>query len=129
MLSRGCFVPTSFLTCIATLLSSSLSKHRKRMNEVGYPTIFSASDTTLVQLEGDGLEKMLRFLRPMQQRRDLQAILKTRQTKTPVSSACSFVFQIVSHEISGTYLLSAAASVLPNVTSSQAKTSLLCIQT
>lgn len=97
------------------------------MNEVGYPTIFSASDTTLVQLEGDGLEKMLRFLRPMQQRRDLQAILKTRQTKTPVTSAgeCSFVFQIVSREISGTYLVSAAASVLPNVTSSQAKTSSL----
>lgn len=26
------------------------------MNEVGYPTIFSASETTLFQLEGPGLE-------------------------------------------------------------------------
>lgn len=65
VLSRGCFVPTSFLTCMATLLSSSLSKQRKLMNEVGYPTIFSASDTTLVQLDGDGLEKILRCLHPM----------------------------------------------------------------
>lgn len=62
--SNGCLVPTSFLTCMATLLSSSLRRQRRLMKEVGYPTIFSASDTTLVQLEGPELEKRLSVLRP-----------------------------------------------------------------
>ena len=43
----GCFVPISFLICIATLASSSLNKHRRLINDVGYPTIFSASETAL----------------------------------------------------------------------------------
>ena len=64
VLSSGCFVPTSFLTCIATLLSSSLSRHRRLMNEVGYPTIFSASDTTLLQFEGAVFENKLKFICP-----------------------------------------------------------------
>ena len=45
--SKGCRVPTNFLMCSATLDSSSLSKHRRLRNDVGYPTILSASDTTL----------------------------------------------------------------------------------
>ncbi|MEQ2202021.1 hypothetical protein XENOCAPTIV_022443 [Xenoophorus captivus] len=65
VLSRGCWVPTSFLTCMATLLSSSLSRQRRLMNDVGYPTIFSASDTTLLHVEEDSeLENRLRLLRP-----------------------------------------------------------------
>lgn len=34
------------------------------MKEVGYPTIFSASETTLFQLEGPGLENRLSVLCP-----------------------------------------------------------------
>lgn len=34
------------------------------MKEVGYPTIFSASETTLFQLEGPGLENRLSGLCP-----------------------------------------------------------------
>ena len=34
------------------------------MKEVGYPTIFSASATALLQLEGAELENRLRVLRP-----------------------------------------------------------------
>lgn len=34
------------------------------MNDVGYPTIFSASETTLVQFEGEGLEKILKLRSP-----------------------------------------------------------------
>lgn len=34
------------------------------MKEVGYPTIFSASETTLFQSEGPGLENRLRDLCP-----------------------------------------------------------------
>lgn len=64
VLSRGCWVPTSFLTCIATLLSSSLSRQRRLMKEVGYPTSFSASDTALFQFEGPELENRLRVLCP-----------------------------------------------------------------
>lgn len=64
VLRSGCWVPTSFLTCMATLLSSSLRRHRRLMKEVGYPTIFSASDTTLLQFEGPELENRLRVLRP-----------------------------------------------------------------
>ena len=44
---RGCLVPISFLIWIATFASSSLSKQRRLIKEVGYPTIFSASDTAL----------------------------------------------------------------------------------
>lgn len=62
--SSGCLVPTSFLTCMATLLNSSLSRQRRLMKEVGYPTIFSASDTTLLQLDGDGPENRLKLLHP-----------------------------------------------------------------
>ena len=46
---RGWPVPTNFLIWIATFDSSSLSRHRKLMNDVGYPTIFSASDTAFFQ--------------------------------------------------------------------------------
>ncbi len=64
VLSKGCWVPTSFLTCMATLLSSSLSRQRRLMKEVGYPTIFSASETTLVQFEDPELENRLSVLCP-----------------------------------------------------------------
>ncbi|TNN69942.1 hypothetical protein EYF80_019815 [Liparis tanakae] len=64
VLSNGCWVPTSFLTCMATLLSSSLSRQRRLMKEVGYPTSFSASDTTLLQSEGPELDSRVRVLSP-----------------------------------------------------------------
>ena len=75
VLSSGCRVPTSFLTCMATLLSSSLSRQRRLMKEVGYPTIFSASDTTLLQSDAPELENRLSVLCPrlaavLQHRRD-----------------------------------------------------------
>ena len=50
--SKGCRVPTNFLMCSATLDSSSLSKQRRLRNDVGYPTILSASDTTLLHSLG-----------------------------------------------------------------------------
>ena len=40
-------MPISFLICIATFASSSLNKHLRLIKDVGYPTIFSASDTAL----------------------------------------------------------------------------------
>lgn len=52
--SSGCLVPTSLRTCMAMLLSSSLSRHRRLMKDVGYPTIFSASDTTWLQGAAEG---------------------------------------------------------------------------
>lgn len=49
VLSNGWLLPTSFLKCRATLAISSLSSHLRLRNEVGYPTIFSASLTALFQ--------------------------------------------------------------------------------
>ena len=50
---------------MATLLSSSLSRQRRLMKEVGYPTIFSASETTLLQFEDPELENRLSVLCPL----------------------------------------------------------------
>ena len=49
--NKGCFVPINFLICKATFESSSLSNTLKLMNEVGYPTSLSASDTALLHSE------------------------------------------------------------------------------
>lgn len=75
VLSNGCRVPTSFLTFTATLLSSSLRRQRRLINEVGYPTIFSASETTLLQFEGPELENKLSALCP----RLYKALQQSRQ--------------------------------------------------
>lgn len=90
VLSKGCWVPISFLTCMATLLNSSLSRQRRLKKEVGYPTIFPASETTLLQSEGPAPENRLSVLCPRPDR----AVQNSRhhEAGTIFLSDCNLIF-------------------------------------